>query len=149
MENVKISTSAENYLEAILLLERKNRVARVKDIANLVEVKMPSVSGALKALKQQGLINYSKNSYISLTDEGLRLATIIDKDHQLIAKFLHEVLMIPFERATREACAIEHVIGPETSQRLERLIDYIFENFIDKGPETIKKWKTIIGLEDK
>ena len=73
----KLTPSLEDYLEAILNLESQYRVARVKDIAKTLEVQMPSVTGAVKNLKEKGLVNYEKNSFISLTDKGMEIAKSI------------------------------------------------------------------------
>ena len=70
----ELSASIEDYLEAIGHLEKQNRVARVKDIAERLNVQMPSVTGALKVLRGKGLVNYERNSYITLTEDGLKVA---------------------------------------------------------------------------
>jgi DtxR family transcriptional regulator, Mn-dependent transcriptional regulator len=124
-----LTGSLEDYLEAILILEKKNRVARVKDIADLLKVQMSSVSGAVKNLKARGLINYRKNSYIVLTEQGLREARVIFRKHSIILDFLENILLLPRERAEQEACKIEHTIGKDTTQRLSYLCSYLKENF--------------------
>ena len=69
-----LSASLEDYLEVIYHLERSNRVARAKDIADQMNVQRASVTGALKALAGRGLINYSPYSYITLTSAGRTVA---------------------------------------------------------------------------
>ena len=81
----ELSSSIEDYLEAIGSLERENRVARVKDIAERLDVQMPSVTGALKVLRGKGLVNYERNSYITLTEEGLKIADSISLKHKRLA----------------------------------------------------------------
>lgn len=122
MEKKKpLSASLEDYLEVIFHLETKNKVARVKDIAEALSVQMPSVSGAMRALKERNLVSYEKNSYINLTEEGqLRAKTVIER-HSALEKFLLEVLQLSSERACELACLIEHDIDVDTAQRLARL----------------------------
>ena len=97
---IVLTSNMEDYLEAIRNLEKANRVARVKDIAKTLKVKMPSVTGALKVLREKGLINYEKNSFISLTKEGLRISKEILNKHQTLTRFLETILLMePKERA--------------------------------------------------
>ena len=141
-KKINLSPSLEDYLEAILILERKNRVARVKDIAEALQVQMPSVTGALKNLKRKGLINYEKNSYISLTEVGFSMAEAIENKHSIIRNFLENVLLLSSEEATEQACKIEHVITPETAKRLKNCSEYITENL--GSDDTGKDWIDII-----
>ena len=69
-----LTESMENYLEAILNLEKTQKVARVKDIADKLSLQRGSVSGALKSLEEKGLINYTPYSFITLTREGKKIA---------------------------------------------------------------------------
>jgi DtxR family Mn-dependent transcriptional regulator len=138
----ELSASIEDYLEAIGHLERKNRVARVKDIAGRLNVQMPSVTGALKVLRDKGLVNYQRNSYITLTEEGLKVAKSVTNKHASLAAFLSEILLFAPEDAQEEACKIEHTVSDETVERLERLMDYCKEYVVEKkeGPRSWKKY---------
>ena len=86
--NYKLTPSLENYLEAILFIETRNRVARVKDIADHLKVQMSSVTVALKNLKGKGLVSYEKNSFIVLTEKGKVIAVNTQKKHDIIRFFL-------------------------------------------------------------
>lgn len=136
-KNIKLTPSLEDYLEAILQLEEKNRVARVKDIAEKLSVQMPSVTGALKNLKSKGMIEYEKNSYINLTDQGKVLAKAVLKKHTILLSFLEKTLFLGPEKAAEEACRIEHSIDQETAKRLENLNSYLSKNYSDKDLEKI------------
>lgn len=127
----RLSPSLEDYLEAIFRLEQKYRVARVKDIAKALGVQMPSVTGALKNLREKGLVNYEKNSFISLTETGIKAAEIINSRHYILDEFLQKVLLLPLEKASEEACGIEHVISTDTAARLENLSVYLRENVLN------------------
>ncbi len=137
-----LTRSLEDYLETILILERKNRVARVKDIADNLQVQMPSVTGALKNLRSKGLINYEKNSFISLTEKGISIASAIESRHDIICDFLEKVLLLSPEDSTDQACKIEHVITTETARRLKNCTSFIDREFLGQG-ET-KRWESII-----
>ena len=143
-----LSPSMEDYLETILTLETKNRVARVKDIAAALSVQMPSVTSALKALKEKGLVNYEKNSYIVLTEQGKKIAQSVTDRHFAVAGFLHKVLCLPVEEAQDTACRIEHVISPDIARRLEHLTRFTEEEVISKGVDR-EKWHGIIDPEGK
>lgn len=116
-----LSQSLEDYLEAILYLEERHEAARVKQIADMLQVRMPSVTNALKHLREKSLVNYRKNSSISLTKEGKELAKQVTHRHRTIRTFLKDVLKLGDEDAEETACRIEHVIGNEFTIRLSML----------------------------
>jgi len=138
--SVKLTPSLEDYLETILQLENKNRVARVKDIAASLNVQMPSVSGALKSLKAKGMIDYEKNSYINLTDEGMAIAVKVYKKHKLLVSFFKNVLLLDDEKATEIGCKVEHVIDIDTVLKLENIEKYLQEAVQDRAG-----WSKIIS----
>jgi len=126
MKNIdELTPSMEDYLETILILEQKNRVARVKDIAEKLSVQMPSVTGALKALKSRDLVEYEKNSFINLTPKGLKLAKTIFQRHEILVNFFSSALGLKGEYAEEQACRIEHAIDQETAGRLYNLTRWI------------------------
>jgi len=137
-KNVKLTPSLEDYLEAILQLEEKNRVARVKDIAEKLSVQMPSVTGALKNLKSKGMIEYEKNSFINLTETGKELAEIVLKKHQILVQFMEEILLLDTEKAEEEACRIEHSIDQTTARRIKNLSRHLTSTFKDSKTELEK-----------
>ena len=120
-----LSSSLEDYLETILDLEKRYRVARVKDIAEALEVQMPSVTGALKTLRNRGLVQYEKNSFIQLTASGRKTAQSVAERHSTIRRFLSETLCLSNEEAESTACKIEHVVSPELALRLSNLGHYL------------------------
>jgi DtxR family transcriptional regulator, Mn-dependent transcriptional regulator len=128
-KKVKLTPSLEDYLEAILQLEEKNRVARVKDIADKLSVQMPSVTGALKNLKSKGMIEYEKNSFINLTPKGSEIAHAVLSKHEILVSFLQEGLLLDSDLAQEEACKIEHSIGQDTARRIKNLTNYLSEQF--------------------
>ncbi|ADK81880.1 metal-dependent transcriptional regulator [Sediminispirochaeta smaragdinae] len=139
-----LSASLEDYLEAILILEKRNRVARVKEIAEALNVQMPSVSGALKVLRSRGLVHYEKNSYIRLTEEGMKVAKSIQDRHFALAGFLRKVLNLSADSAQDIACKIEHVITPELASRFRSLTQYI-EDEVIANQMSRDSWETLIS----
>ena len=120
-----LSESMENYLEVILDLEDDSKVARSKDIAERLGVQQGSVSWALKALKEKGMINYSPYSFITLTEEGREIAEEISRRHGVLRDFLCNILKIDSETAEETACRMEHAIDEKTMRRLTCFIEYI------------------------
>lgn len=137
-----LSPSQEDYLEAILDLENTNRVARVKDIAEYLDVRMPSVSGALKQLKIRGLIDYEKNSFITLTTEGKTAASRVFEKHSKLDFFFREILLLDEKTADREACGAEHSISRETVDRITGLSNYIKSLILTSMDK--KEWSRIL-----
>jgi DtxR family Mn-dependent transcriptional regulator len=112
-ESGVLSASLEDYLEAILGLERVSRVARVSEIAVRLSVSRPSVTGALKHLGTRGLVCHAPYGHVTLTEEGARVAREVERRHVLIRDFLVGVLDIPLDKAETTACRLEHVLEPD------------------------------------
>lgn len=125
----------EDYLETIYELDQTKKVVRVKDIAQSLDVKMPTVTRMLKTLRDRELVAYQKYEYVELTPEGEKIGTEIQRRHELLLKFLTGVLKIEFKIADEEACKLEHHLSASTLQRLTT-----FMNFIHDIPETSKDW---------
>ena len=117
-----LSASMEDYLEAILEIEKSKRIVRVRDVANKLGVTMSSVNGALKGLEAKGLINHEKYEYIELTKAGITKASKIVKIHQIIYTFLKDILGVDNKTAEQDACKIEHDLSAIT---LKKLTDFI------------------------
>jgi len=121
-----LSESLEDYLEVILELEKANKVARAKDIAEKMGVQRGSVTGALKSLEEKNLVNYEPYSFITLTQKGARIARKIKARHMVIKDFLERVLQVDPEIAETTACRMEHAIDDLSLDRLVCFIDYIY-----------------------
>ena len=139
-----LSHSLEDYLEAIYQLEQKNRVARVKDIADLLNVQMPSVTGAIKNLKSKELVNYEKNSFISLSEKGLAIAKSVQSRHSTLQDFLEDILLLPPAIAETQACSMEHDINPETARRFHNCARFLKEEIFGKKTIDPARWEKII-----
>ena len=115
---MKIQESGENYLETILLLERRNGVVRSIDIANELGFSKPSVSRAMGVLKKAGYVEQEAYGTISLTEAGRERAEAVYERHTLITAFLSEVLDVDDDIAEHDACRIEHIVSAQTVERM-------------------------------
>ena len=121
----KLTSSQEDYLEAILLLVRRGQVARVRDIAKLLNVGMPSVTAALKILSKRELVNYDPYQVITLTDHGQEMAEGVNRRHDLLNKFFVEVLGLDEPTAEANACRMEHAVDSALVERLTKFVEFI------------------------
>jgi len=119
---MKIQESAENYLEAILILKNRKGYVRSIDIAAELGYSKPSVSRAMKLLRENDYINMASDGAIHLTAAGQKIAMQMYERHTILAQFLID-LGISEEVAKEDACRIEHVISEETFLRLKAFIN--------------------------
>jgi DtxR family Mn-dependent transcriptional regulator len=135
MTGVDLSENLEDYLETILELEKTQKVARVKDIAEMRGVLRGSVTGALKSLAEKGLINYEPYSFITLTRKGTAVAGEINRRHRVIKNFLTHVLQLDPQIAEDNACRMEHAMDRAAVDRMVTFIDYM-----ETCPRTDASW---------
>lgn len=117
-----IYESGENYLEAILVLTRQKGYVRSIDVATHLGVTKPSVSRAMSILKGNGYIEFADDGRLSLTEEGLEIASRMYERHETLTDLLF-ALGVSRETAVEDACRIEHVISQESFERLKLLLD--------------------------
>ena len=110
---MKILESAENYLETILMLSHKLQHVRSVDIATELNYSKPSVSVAMKKLRENGLITVDSDGFITLTESGMEIANKMYERHSLLSDWL-TYLGVSKETALEDACRIEHVISDES-----------------------------------
>ena len=118
---MNIHKSAEDYLEMILRLNEEKGYARSVDIASGLSVSKPSVSVAMKNLRESGYIVMDKDSYISLTDKGMEIARNIYDRHKALTEALIRIGVSP-ETAQEDACKVEHDISTETYEAIVRML---------------------------
>ncbi|MBQ9783147.1 MAG: metal-dependent transcriptional regulator [Clostridia bacterium] len=116
---MKIHASAENYLETILVLQKRNGHVRSIDIVNELDFTKPSVSVAMKNLRQNGMIDVDAGGYITLLDEGRAIAEKIFERHTLLTQWLIRLGVSP-EVADEDACRLEHVLSTESFEAIKR-----------------------------
>jgi DtxR family Mn-dependent transcriptional regulator len=120
-----LSPNMEMYLKTVLQLGAGEQPVRVKAIAEALGVTMPSVSEALRSLRERGLVLHSSYGAVQLSARGRRTAEAINNRYQILQKFFVEVLKVDRRTAGQDACEIEHVMGPETLERLTVFLDYL------------------------
>ena len=113
---MKIQESAENYLETILIIKNRKGVVRSIDIVNELEFSKPSVSVAMKNLRENGYIDVDDNGYISLLAKGMEI-----ERHIAISSWLIAIGVNP-ETAVEDACKIEHVISAESFEAVKNYL---------------------------
>lgn len=119
---MKMQESGENYLETILILKQEKGYVRSIDIAAKLDFSKPSVSRAMSLLRENGYITMDpKEGWIELTSSGKEIAEKIYERHQVISKWLMD-LGVAENIAVADACRIEHVISPETFERIKEHI---------------------------
>ena len=114
---MNIYESAENYLEAILSLHERHGLVRSIDIANELHFSKPSVSVAMKKLRESGYIEMDKDGFISLLPSGEEIARRIYERHKLLTQFFIRLGVDP-EVAAADACKVEHDLSEETFHKM-------------------------------
>ena len=115
---MRIKESAENYLEAILMIKKKNGYVRSIDVANQLNFTKPSVSVAMKGFREDGYITVEHDGNINLTQKGLEIAQNVYERHEVIAKALI-ALGVSEKTAYEDSCKVEHDISAETFDRIK------------------------------
>ena len=119
---MKIQESAENYLEAILVLMQKNGQVRSIDVAHYTGFSKPSISRAVGLLRDNGYVSIDQNGLLGLTESGLKIAETIYERHQLLSSWLTTLGVDP-KVAEDDACRIEHVISPESFEAIKKHVN--------------------------
>ncbi len=119
---MEIHESAEDYLEKILMLKKTKGFVRSIDIANMLGYSKPSISIAMKHLRENGYVTMDKDNYIDLTEAGQKIAERIYFRHQTLTQFL-EGLGVSHENADKDACKIEHDISDESFGKLREFLE--------------------------
>jgi len=124
-ESGTLTGSLEDYLETIYLLIRDRKVARVKDIAKARRVRMSSVTPAMRRLAELGYIRYRQREFIDLTARGEKMARKTIARRDLMVRFFREILGVSPRNAEEDACAVEHHLSDETTERLVRFFEFL------------------------
>ncbi len=119
-----LGKSAEDYLEAMLMLKEQNGYIRSVDIAAHLGVTKPSVSTAMKRLRENGYIEMDRTGYITVTDKGMSIAEKVYTRHKTLTRLFVSLGINP-RTAEDDACSIEHDISDETFDALRKLTEQI------------------------
>ena len=116
-KKLHITPSLQDYLEAIFHIVARKQAARAKDIADRMQVNSSSVTGALRALAQKGLVNYSPYDIVTLTPQGYKLGAQVVRRHEVLRDFFTGVLGVNDREAEEAACKMEHGMTPAILER--------------------------------
>ena len=130
-----LSPEMEDYLETIAALAASTGEARVTDIANRLSVRKPSVTQALRSQAAKGLLHYRPYTSPTLTQAGRQIAESVQHRHDVIRRFLTDVLLIASARAEASACRLEHAVDREVLEHLTHFVD-----FVQRCPRGGAKW---------
>jgi len=113
-----MSSSTEEYLEALYNLTQDGESVSTSDIAKRLHIAAASVTEMLKKLAENGYVNYSRYLGVTLTTKGFEIAEKMTRKHRLLERFLHDILHIGNDKVHNEACAMEHALSDETERAL-------------------------------
>lgn len=117
-----IHESAEDYLESILVLQKQLGQVRSIDIVNKLGYSKPSVSIAMKKLRENGYISMSSDGLITLNDEGLAIAQRVYGRHTTLTR-LFTLFGVSPETAALDACKVEHDLSDETFLKIAEFVE--------------------------
>ena len=119
---MKLHTAGEDYLEAVLILQKKLGMVRSVDVANELSFTKASVSRAMSILRKAGLIVMEKNGNIVLTESGFAKASAVYERHTVLTEFFRKALDVNPETAAQDACRIEHIISQESFEKIKEYV---------------------------
>ena len=131
-----LSSGLEDYIEAIYIAESEMIQLRGADLARKLGVSRASVSEALGKLSDKGLVKYESYGAVTLTEYGRKEAGIVYNKHNIIERFLVNVLGINQAEASENACKIEHIISNELLNKI-----HDFTHFAEENKEIFEKFK--------
>lgn len=119
------TTSAENYLKAIYARqEDEQRRVKTKEIADTLDISLPSVSGMLKSLADDGLVEYEPYHGVRLTEKGQKMALRVIRNHRLVEVFLVKVLGYSWDEVHVEAERLEHAVSDKLVERIDAFLNH-------------------------
>ena len=130
-----LSANMEDYLEAIFHISAEKKAARAKDIAERLNVKKSSVTGALRTLSEKGYVNYAPYDIITLTADGQELAKDVVRRHETLKDFFVKILLLDDAEAEEASCKIEHAISEKI---VDRIINFV--EFMEICPRGGREW---------
>lgn len=131
----RTSPTTEQYVEAIAELAREGGQTSVSDIAEHAGVSRPAASRSVRDLATKELVEHRAYGHVALTDTGRALAEQLARKHDMLQRFLQDVLGYGPEQADEEACRLEHLVGDGLAHRLGTLAE-----FLEREPEVRDRW---------
>jgi DtxR family Mn-dependent transcriptional regulator len=133
-----VTERTEDYLEVIDTIIMEKGFAQVKDVSRILGVGPSSVTEMFQKLKDEGYINYKKYSGVTLTTKGRNIAKKTRKKHNTLKQFLL-ILGTDEKVADADACRIEHIVNPETMDRLTKFVEFV--KCFKEGPRWLDHFK--------
>ena len=119
-----VSLTEENYLKALFHLATKNEEVNVKDLAEVLSIKMPTVTSMMKKLAEKGLVHYESYKPLKLTEKGKRAAGQVIRKHRLTEMYLVEKMGFGWEEVHEIAEQVEHIHAPAFFEKMDELLGY-------------------------
>jgi DtxR family transcriptional regulator, Mn-dependent transcriptional regulator len=146
MDNIDIDSVTlhqQQYIETIYSLcqQGTHAHAHAKDIAAQLNIKMPSVTEALRNLQSMGLVNYKVRQAVTLTQRGNEVGCELTKRHKVFSEFFKEILGMDKNRADDVACRIEHVVDDKIRERFSDFLSYLKKEVMNNENNIIAKFK--------
>lgn len=135
-EDHELTHSAAHYLTSIMHLRKEMGYARITDVAGYLKVSRGAASRAIALLKERGWIDEDPNRMLQLSEEGLEKARTVERNYVVAEFFLEAILGVPTDVAREDACKMEHLLNPQTTQSLLKLIQVLYKN-----PEMLDRLK--------
>jgi len=142
------TSSMEDYLETIVMLKEEGKPVTVTEISKAMDVKKPSVDGALTRLSEAGLVLHEKYGDVDLTADGARIAEDVYHRHKVLRQFLIDILGIDTKTADNDACRMEHVLSRDSLSRLEKFLDFVL-NCPRGNPEWLKGFNYFVEYGER
>lgn len=133
--NKNMTPSKENYLKVLLELSGGEEV-RSSDVATALGITKPSVSCMMKRLREEGYITKEKYGAVSLTEKGYKEAASVKKRYNLLKSFFVKILGVDTATAAEDACRIEHIISPESLDKIDEQLSCLC--FDSEGEQSVK-----------
>jgi DtxR family Mn-dependent transcriptional regulator len=149
MSSDVLTSTLEDYLEVIFNIIATSKVARSMEIADKLNVKRPTVTVALRSLADKGLIHYEPRSFVTLTDEGKRIAHCIDQRHHILRDVFIEIFGLSSDDAEEAACKMEHGMSTLLCKKVTSLLNSVREDkqFAQKIKAKIEQQGTSIHCD--
>jgi len=144
----ELTSTLEDYLEAIYRIEADKRVARPRDICQAQSVAASTVTAALQSLADKGLVNYEPYELITLTEEGRARAERLLLRHRIIRDFLENILGLSHEQADATACGMEHAVQPEALERFVCFLAFMRRHSAEGG-RCLEDFRTFVKERDQ
>ena len=116
----------EDYVELLYILQKKNKKVHTNDAASALNISPASVTEVFQKLDSEGYVNYEKYSGVTLTKKGEKIAISTKKKHDILKDFLL-IIGVNDMIADEDACKIEHVVNPETIDRLTKFVKFVYK----------------------